>query len=193
MARSDDDRATIASLAQAPQVRLLGSVDAEMLNAFHDQLAAAQVGEGPIGIEITSTGGDADIGRRLALEVGLARARLSRRLVFIGKTVVYSAAATLMSGFRKEDRYLTADAVLLVHCRQLEKCLDLEGPLNASRNRVAQLLGEIENGLLLQKEGYQALIEGSQVSFEEISAKAEDGWYIQAEEAAARGLVAGLI
>src|SRR5688500_12897138 len=113
MARSDDDRATIAGLAQAPQVRLLGSVDEAMLNAYHEQLSAAEGGEGPIAVEITSTGGDADIGRRLALEVGMARDRLRRRMVFIGKTVVYSAAATLMSGFRRDDRYLTADAVLL--------------------------------------------------------------------------------
>jgi ATP-dependent protease ClpP protease subunit len=193
MARSDDDRATIASLAQAPQVRLLGSVDEAMLNAFHEQLAAAAGGEGPIGVEITSTGGDADIGRRLALEVRLAGERLRRRLAFIGKTVVYSAAATFMGGFPRKDRYLTADAVLLVHCRQLEKTLDLEGPLKASRNRVAQLLGEIENGLILQEEGYAALIEGSSVSMDEISTKAEDGWYIQADEAVSRGLVAGLV
>jgi ATP-dependent protease ClpP protease subunit len=193
MARSDDNRLDLKQLAQAPQVRLLGSVSDEMLNAFQDQLASVAQGDGPVAIEVTSTGGDADIGRRLALEVGLARDRLGRRLVFVGKTIVYSAAATFMGGFRREDRYLTRDAVLLIHCRQLEKKLDLAGPLKASRNRVAQVLGEIENGLLLQEEGYAALIEGSDVSMDEINAKAEDGWYVQAEEAFARGLVAGLI
>lgn len=193
MARSDDVQVEIRQLAQMPHVRLLGSVDEAMLTAFLDGIASAPAGEEPLAIEITSTGGDADIGRRLALEVGLARERLGRRLVFIGKTAILSAAATMMTGFPVQDRYLTRDAVLLIHCRQLQKTLDLEGPLGASRNRVAQLLGEIENGLLLEREGYAALVEGSDVSLEEVSAKAKDGWYIQAEEAFARRLVAGII
>ena len=193
MARSDDIAAEVRQLARAPQVRLLGTVSEAMLNAFQDQLAAAEPGEGPIAVEITSMGGDADIGRRLALEVGLARERLNRRLVFIGKTAVYSAATTVMGGFPREDRYLTRDAVLLIHCRQLQRSLELSGPLGASRVRLNQILGEIEIGVQLQQEGYAALVEGSRVSLDEITAEAEAGWYVRAEEALARGLVAGLI
>ena len=193
MARSDDIAAEVRQLARTPQVRLLGTVSEAMLNAFQDQLAAAEPGEGPIAVEITSMGGDADIGRRLALEVGLARERLNRRLVFIGKTAVYSAATTVMGGFPREDRYLTRDAVLLIHCRQLQRSLELSGPLGASRVRLNQILGEIEAGVQLQQEGYAALVEGSRVSIDEITAEAEAGWYVRAEEALARGLVAGLI
>ena len=193
MARSDDIAAEVRQLARTPQVRLLGTVSEAMLNAFQDQLAAAEPGEGPIAVEITSMGGDADIGRRLALEVGLARERLNRRLVFVGKTAVYSAATTVMGGFPREDRYLTRDAVLLIHCRQLQRSLELSGPLGASRVRLNQILGEIEIGVQLQQEGYAALVEGSRVSLDEITAEAEAGWYVRAEEALARGLVAGLI
>ena len=193
MARSDDIAAEVRQLARAPQVRLLGTVSEAMLNAFQDQLAAAEPGEGPIAVEITSMGGDADIGRRLALEVGLARERLNRRLVFIGKTAVYSAATTVMGGFPREDRYLTRDAVLLIHCRQLQRSLELSGPLGASRVRLNQILGEIEIGVQLQQEGYAALVEGSRVSLDEITAEAEAGWHVRADEALARGLVAGLI
>ena len=193
MARSDDIAAEVRQLARAPQVRLLGTVSEAMLNVFQDQLAAAEPGEGPIAVEITSMGGDADIGRRLALEVGLARERLNRRLVFVGKTAVYSAATTVMGGFPREDRYLTRDAVLLIHCRQLQRSLELSGPLGASRVRLNQILGEIEIGVQLQQEGYAALVEGSRVSLDEITAEAEAGWYVRAEEALARGLVAGLI
>ena len=192
MARSDDIAAEVRQLARTPQVRLLGTVSEAMLNVFQDQLAAAEPG-GPIAVEITSMGGDADIGRRLALEVGLARERLNRRLVFIGKTAVYSAATTVMGGFPREDRYLTRDAVLLIHCRQLQRSLELSGPLGASRVRLNQILGEIEAGVQLQQEGYAALVEGSRVSIDEITAEAEAGWYVRAEEALARGLVAGLI
>lgn len=193
MARSDDIPAEIRQLAQAPQVRLLGNVSEEMVNAFRDQLSAIEAGDGAVAVELTSLGGDAEMGRRLALEVGLARDRLGRRLVFIGKTAIYSAAATVMGGFAVQDRYLTRDTLLLVHCRQMERTLDLGGPLGASRNRVAQLLGEIESGLALQEEGYAALVEGSDVPMGEIREKAQDGWYVQAEEALARGLVAGLV
>ena len=192
MARSDDIAAEVRQLARTPQVRLLGTVSEAMLNVFQDQLAAAEPG-GPIAVEITSMGGDADIGRRLALEVGLARERLNRRLVFVGKTAVYSAATTVMGGFPREDRYLTRDAVLLIHCRQLQRSLELSGPLGASRVRLNQILGEIEAGVQLQQEGYAALVEGSRVSIDEITAEAEAGWYVRAEEALARGLVAGLI
>lgn len=193
MARSDDIAAQVRQLARAPQVRLLGTVSEAMLNAFQDQLAAAEPGEGPIAIEMTSLGGDADIGRRLALEVGLARDRLGRRLLFVGKTAVYSAATTVMGGFPREDRYLTRDAILLIHCRQLHKSLELSGPLGASRVRLMQILGEIETGIQLQQEGYAAIVEGSRVSIDEITAEAENGWYVRAEEALARGLVAGII
>ena len=192
MARSDDIAAEVRQLARTPQVRLLGTVSEAMLNVFQDQLAAAEPG-GPIAVEITSMGGDADIGRRLALEVGLARERLNRRLVFVGKTAVYSAATTVMGGLPREDRYLTRDAVLLIHCRQLQRSLELSGPLGASRVRLNQILGEIEIGVQLQQEGYAALVEGSRVSLDEITAEAEAGWYVRAEEALARGLVAGLI
>ena len=192
MARSDDIAAEVRQLARTPQVRLLGTVSEAMLNVFQDQLAAAEPG-GPIAVEITSMGGDADIGRRLALDVGLARERLNRRLVFVGKTAVYSAATTVMGGFPREDRYLTRDAVLLIHCRQLQRSLELSGPLGASRVRLNQILGEIEIGVQLQQEGYAALVEGSRVSLDEITAEAEAGWYVRAEEALARGLVAGLI
>ena len=192
MARSDDIAAEVRQLARTPQVRLLGTVSEAMLNVFQDQLAAAEPG-GPIAVEITSMGGDADIGRRLALEVGLARERLNRRLVFVGKTAVYSAATTVMGGFPREDRYLTRDAVLLIHCRQLQRSLELSGPLGASRVRLNQILGEIEASVQLQQEGYAALVEGSRVSIDEITAEAEAGWYVRAEEALARGLVAGLI
>lgn len=193
MARSEEDRHIPVALAQAPQVRLLGTVGEGMLSGFHDQLASAEKDEGPIAVEITSTGGDAEIGRRLALEVKLARQRLKRRLICIGKTVVYSAGATVMGGFPREDRYLTRDAVLLIHCRKLEKTLKLAGPLKASRLRLDQVIAQIDMGLKLEQEGYAAFVEGSDVGIDEVAAKAETGWYIPAEEALARGLVAGIV
>ncbi len=193
MARSDTQSASISELARTPQVRLNGPIAQDSLDSFLDQLGKLGAGEEPIAVEVTTTGGDAEIGRRLALEVKLARERLKRRLVFIGKTVVYSAGATVMGGFPREDRYLTEDAVLLIHCRKLSKDLALDGPLRALRIELEQVISEIDMGLTLQQEGYDALIRGSSVSIDEVTSKAEHGWYIQAPEAVERGLVAGLV
>jgi ATP-dependent protease ClpP protease subunit len=193
MARNDIEFSSISELARTPQIRLNGPITQDSLDAFLDQVGKVAAGEEPIAVEVTTTGGDAEIGRRLALEVKLARERLKRRLVFIGKTVVYSAGATVMGGFPKEDRYLTEDAVLLIHCRKLSKDLNLEGPLRALRIELEQVISEIDMGLTLQQEGYAEIVRGSSVSIDEVTSKAEQGWYIQASEAFERGLVAGLV
>ena len=65
-------------------------------------------------------------------DLDAARARLSnRRLVFVGKTAVYSAGCTFMAGFPRADRYLTADTVLLIHCRQASETISFDGPIRA--------------------------------------------------------------
>ncbi|HEY0626574.1 MAG TPA: peptidase S14 [Allosphingosinicella sp.] len=194
MARADDPSKELPrDLVAKPQISLTGSVGQDTLQAFRDQLATAEEGEGSIALELTTSGGDAEMGRRMALEVRLARERLGRRLIFIGKTEVYSAGVTIMSGFPPEDRYLTADTQLLIHCRKLEKELQLEGPLKASRIRVQQLISEIDASLELEREGYDDLIRGSDVTFEEVEEKAEKGWYLRADEALARRLIAGVV
>lgn len=195
MARADDSCARIPrELVAAPQIALIGSIGTETLDAFQEQLAAAESGgTGPIAVELTTSGGDAEMGRRIALEVRLAGERLGRRLIFIGKTEVYSAGVTVMSAFPPEDRYLTADTQLLVHCRKLEKKLELEGPLKASRIRVQQIISEIEASLELEQEGYRDLIRGSDVAFEEVEEKAEKGWYLRADEALKRRLIAAIV
>ena len=164
-----------------------------MLASFREQLARAEQGGGPIAIELMTMGGDADMGRRLALEVKLARERLGRRLVFVGKTAIYSAGTTMMGGFPVADRYLTRDAVLLLHCRQLDKTMELQGPLESSRIRLEQALAEIETGQRLEREGFEAIVAGSDIGIDEICEKALTAWYVPAEEALERRLVAGLI
>lgn len=193
MARSDTEFSSISELARTPQIRLNGPITQDSLDAFLDQVGTVAAGEEPIAVEVTTTGGDAEIGRRLALEVKLARERLKRRLIFVGKTVVYSAGATLMGGFPREDRYLTDDTVLLIHCRKLSKDLSLDGPLRALRIELEQVISEIDIGLTLQQEGYAEIVRGSGVSIDEVTSKAEQGWYLQAPEALERGLVAGLV
>lgn len=194
MARSDHDKQRLTdALAQNPPVRLLGTIEEATLTNLLDQLDRCEAGDGPIAVELTTTGGDAEIGRRLALEIRLARERLGRRIVFVGKTTVYSAGATMMSAFPVEDRFFTADTVLLIHCRKFQQTLELEGPLKASWIRAEQLMTELANGMRVEREGYEALIEGSDISLEEIEREAEKSWYLPANEALRRRLIGGII
>jgi ATP-dependent protease ClpP protease subunit len=179
----------------APQISLLGRIDEERLRLLRDGLRdLPDDDDEPVTIELTTLGGDAELGRRAMLEIDLARERLpGRRFAFLGKTVVYSAGVTLMAAFPREDRFLTADAMLLIHCRQLEKEVNLSGPIRSSLPEVRSLCHELETGLMLEEEGFRRLIEGSRVGMDELQEKALYNWYVPAEEAVELGLVAAIV
>lgn len=190
----DRDRPEVPTCLKSPQISLLGEVLEQMVEAFFVQLAEAEKGDGDIALQITTPGGDAELGRRLVLEVQEARKRLgSRRFLFLGKTQVYSAGVTLMSAFPRPDRYLTRDTVLLIHGRQLEETIEITGPMRASLTKVQALQQQIEIGLKHEVESFRRLIEGSDVELDEVCSKAQHNWYVPAEEALQRRLVAGLI
>jgi ATP-dependent protease ClpP protease subunit len=177
-----------------PQISLLGELLEEMVEAFLSQLAEAEKGDGDIAVQITTPGGDAELGRRLVLEVEAARRRLEpRRFLFLGKTQVYSAGVTLMSAFPCVDRYLTRDAVLLIHGRQMEETIEIDGPMRASLAKVEALRQQIEVGLKHEEENFRRLIRGCDITIEELCEKALHNWYLTADEAMKRGLVAGLV
>lgn len=177
----------------APQVRLNGPVDEAMLRAFLDALDAARDGEGPLVLELTTTGGDADVGRRIATDLRLFREGTGRRTLFLGKAVVYSAGVTILSAFPRADRWLARGTMLLVHCRQLTRTLELGGPLQAERVKVEALLEEIDAGLTVELKDFEDLVAGSAVPIAELLERAQSGWYVRPDEALQRGLVAGLV
>lgn len=146
-----------------------------------------------VAIEIDTPGGPADVARRLVLEIELARRRLKGRFVFIGKTQVYSGGVTIMSAFPREDRYLTRDAVMLIHCRQLNRDIPISGPMRASLPKLKAAQREIEIGMRLEDDNFRRLIAGSDIGFDEIVSRATDNWYVDAEEAYRRGLIAGVL
>jgi ATP-dependent protease ClpP protease subunit len=192
MAREDAARLP-AGILEA-QVSLLGEVTETMACSLVEQLGRVEAGEDPVTVEITTLGGDAEMARRMVLEIDLARARLKpRRLVFLGKTTVYSAGVTLMSAFPREDRFLSRDAMLLIHCRQLDKTVEIAGPMRSSLPQVRSLCHQIELGLELEEANFRRLIEGSDVSLDELLEKALCNWYVPAADAVKRGLVAGLV
>ena len=186
--------ADVPACLKKPQISLLGEVLEEMVEAFLTQLAEAEKGDGDIALQITTPGGDAELGRRMVLEVEEARKRLaSRRFLFLGKTQVYSAGVTLMSAFPCKDRYLTRDTVLLIHGRQLEETIEITGPMRGSLAKVQALEEQIKVGLAHEEENFRRLIDDCDITMDELCEKALHNWYLPADQALKRGLVGGII
>ena len=74
----------------APDIRLYGSVGPNMLAEFFRQQAEAPQ-TGPLVLELSSNGGDADLGRRIAQELRLWQEKQGREVWFLGKTYLFSA------------------------------------------------------------------------------------------------------
>ena len=184
----------LPSASSAADIRLFGQVNDAMLRDFLGQLDEARRRPGPLLFELTTTGGDADVGRRIALELRLLGESRGEPVSFLGKTVVYSAGVTVMSGFPVARRFLSADAVLLIHERRMEKTVHFSGALRAGLALTRDLLAELENGQVLERQGFEDLIRGSRLTMDEVTRRVQTAnWYVPADEALRLGLVAGLI
>ena len=184
----DDDRNAVLS---APQIRLVGSVNEAMYAEFRNQLGASPT-DGPLVIALTTLGGNPEIARAMADDVRLLR-EAGRTIYFLGKAAVYSAGATFMAGFPVECRFLTTGSSILLHERQITKTINLNGPLKSCIAQLKAALNEIEHSIDIEEMGFREIASGSDVEFEEIRDKAPDNWYIGCDEAAERGLIAGVI
>jgi ATP-dependent protease ClpP protease subunit len=175
-----------------PTVRLSGPIGEGTVSAFLEQVLPVLDGPGSIVVELFSSGGDAEVGRRLAEEVRLLRKVHGRDMWFLGKTLVASAAVTFMAGFPRDRRWLTHDATLLIHGRRMTRDVHLEGPLGSCRRVLEEIIADIDNGARVE-EDFAELVAGSRVSLDEIRHRAYGGWYLTAEAALDLGLVAGLV
>lgn len=176
----------------APDIRLFGKVDEAMLSEFFRQQAEVPGGK-PVVVELSTSGGNADVGRRIAEEVRLWQDG-GTQVFFLGKAYVFSAGITIMSAFPPAHRFLTADCELLIHERKMKKDLHLEGALRGCMSAVNDLLAEIESGQRLERQGFAQLVAGTRLSAKDIEDKVyHKDWYLPATEALEIGLVAGLI
>ena len=193
MARSDEPvKPAPPKVLAAPQISLIGDIDKFSVERFLDQLRAAEQAGGDIVLELTTLGGDPDMARRIVLEIEAARLRLPGRFLFLGKTVVYSAGVTIMSAFPCRDRWLSIGATLMIHGRQLEKTVEISGPIRASIPMVEALLAQLKTGVTHEETNFARLIEGCDIGLDELREKALHNWYVTAPEAVERGLVAGI-
>lgn len=174
-----------------PDIRLLGEVDGAMLRNYFEQCDRLE-GDGPLVLELSTEGGEADTARRLAQEVRMLAD--SREVFVLGKTYVYSAGITVMAAVPPSHRFLTRDTVLLVHERRVERTLQLSGAMRSAIAAANDLLAELEIGEALERSGFERFVQGSRLSTEELLARVlKKDWYIRAEEALSLELVAGLV
>ncbi|EZP72052.1 Peptidase S14 ClpP [Sphingomonas paucimobilis] len=176
-----------------PAIRLAGYVDHGMYIHFKERLAAAPQ-DGLVVVEISTLGGDPEIARMMGEDIRFhSEMQPGRRLVFLGKTAVYSAGATFMGFFATENRYLTRGTRLMIHERIITKDIPLQGPLSTCIAPLKAALNEIEASIAIQNEGFANLITGSQVTLDEVLRRAPENWYLEANEAAALGLITAVL
>lgn len=179
-------------LLAAPHVRLSGTIDQAMYDRFQEQLQAA-TGAQTLVIALMTLGGDPELARAMGEDVRLMRSYQGRETLFLGKVAVYSAGATFMSYFPRESRFLTRGTRIMVHERIITRTINLEGPLQTCVASLKAALHEIEHSIRIEEEGFHALVEGSDMSFETLQRRAPENWYIEAEEARDLGLVLDVI
>ncbi|RYG11578.1 MAG: peptidase S14 [Burkholderiales bacterium] len=186
-------RETLKIPKLAPDLRLFGSVGDAMLAEFFRQQGEAPQ-DGPIVFELSSDGGDADLGRRIAQELRLWQENDGREVWFLGKTYVFSAGVTIMSAIPRDRRFLTRDCEVLIHERKMKKDIRLDGALRGCRSTIQDVLAEIESGQRLERDGFAQLVKGTTLKVEDIENRVmEKDWYLTAHEALEIGLVGGVV
>jgi ATP-dependent protease ClpP protease subunit len=176
-----------------PAVALSGVVDYAMYVSFRQQFNNAS-NQKFVVIELSTLGGDPEVARMMGEDVRFAtETEPDRRFVFLGKAAIYSAGTTFMSFFARNNRYLTRGTRLMIHERKLAKTLVIDGPLTSCVATVRATLNEIECSIAIQNEGFQNLVVGSSVNFEEVLERAPSNWYLEAEEARKLGLVEAVL
>ena len=179
-------------LLARPHVQLHGTVDDAMYNSFKNQLANAPT-EGTLVFSITTLGGDPEMARAMGDDVRLLREYTGRETLFLGKVAVYSAGATFMSAFPVDKRFVTRATRLMLHERLMNSNIQLSGPLSMLPSTLEAKLAEIRHSIMIQDEGFKALVEGSNVTLDQLKQRAPSNWYIEAEEARDLGLVLDVI
>jgi ATP-dependent protease ClpP protease subunit len=181
------------TLFRFPAIALAGPVDYAMYNNFRAQLSNAPQ-EGLIVVELSTLGGDPEVARMMGEDVRYhSDIAPNRRFVFLGKAAIYSAGTTFMSFFARDNRYLTRGTRLMIHERKLNRTLNINGPLTTCVATVKAALHEIEASIVIQNEGFENIIRGSNVTMEQVLEKTPYDWYIEAEEARNLGLIKAVI
>ena len=176
-----------------PAIMLSGVVDHGMYLHFKNCLSTAPQ-QGLVVVEISTLGGDPEIARMMGGGYPLPFGPLSRTAAGLPRQDRrLFRRRHLHELLRHRNRYLTRGTRLMIHERLITKNIHLEGPLSTCIATLKASLHEIEASIAIQNEGFANLILGSQVTMEEVLQRAPENWYLEANEAAALGLVATVL
>ncbi len=81
----------------------------------------------------------------------------------------------------------------MIHERQMKKTLVVDGPLRSCVAVLKATLHQIEHSILIEEEGFRAIVKGSKVDFETMRDRAPENWYIDCREALKLGLIHDVI
>ncbi|AZV17814.1 MULTISPECIES: ATP-dependent Clp protease proteolytic subunit [unclassified Mesorhizobium] len=188
-----DPAPELARLLFEPNISINGPIGQDTVTFFLGRLEEVRRSGQDMLMELNTSGGDADAARRIALEIRLFRLHSGRRAYCVGKTQVYSAGVTIFAAFDRHCRFLTEDAVLLVHERRMDTSLALNGPMRSCIQIVREELALLETAEQLEMEGFRELVNGSSLTAEELYQRATNNCYIHAEDACRLGLVAEVL
>lgn len=176
-----------------PAILLSGPVDYAMYEKFRQMLDGAPA-QGRVVVEISTLGGDPEVARMMGEDIRFhSEHDPARHFVFLGKAAIYSAGATFMSFFHRDNRYLTRGTRIMIHERKISDQVVIDGPLTTCVAPLKAKLNEIIQSIAIQNEGFENLIRGSSLTMEEVLQKAPENWYIEAQEAKRLGLVRDVI
>lgn len=185
----DTQRPDLQSLFFRPNARINGTIGDDTLARFLDQRTRVLEDNQDLILELSTFGGDADVARRIALEVRAFQEHGGRNVWCVGKTLVYSAGITILAAFPRQARFLTSDTVLLIHERQIQRDIGLDGPARAMMQIVRELLAELETACRLEREGFEELAAGSKTTADALMQRAKDDGYLTAAQALEMGLI----
>lgn len=176
-----------------PAILVSGDIDQNLYQRFRTQLVAAPR-EGIVVTELSTLGGDPEVARMMGEDIRFhSETNGACRYVFLGKAAVYSAGATFMSFFARENRFLTRGTRLMIHERKMDEHLHIVGPLTTCIPSIKAKLHELEHSIIIQNEGFDALAAGSTLTGDDLRARAPENWYVEAQEALDLGLIEGVI
>lgn len=170
-------------------VFVTGEIDVTLQRLVVDRLRALREAEETAIIEITTNGGDAEAGRRIACEIALFRENSSSAIHVVGRTTVYSAGVTIFAAVPPGQRFLTSDTMLLVHERRQTRTINLNGPTSNCIQMLEEELASMEAGSRLEQAGFGDFVRGSRIDVAELRKHASHNWNISAEEALGFGLI----
>lgn len=192
-ARTDQPATLSPADFEFPAIMLSGAVDYAMYAHFRAMLGQAPQ-QGLVVVELSTLGGDPEVARMMGEDVRFhSDMHPDRRLVFLGKTAIYSAGATFMGFFARQNRYLTRGTRLMIHERIIDKTMHVQGPLTSCIASLKAAINEIESSIAIQNEGFGNLILGSRVTMDEVLRRAPENWYLEAQEALELGLVEAVL